>query len=420
MGFEHLNRRSMIKAAAAAGVAGVMAARAGKAAAQGAKAPVTLVLANSQWLDALRGKSLWNAVLEYQKVAPHVTLEQEAIPSAEFDNRLTTEFGAGQGPDIAIMQEGLFYSIADAGFLVDLAPVAQGVSNLNATNGNGVVKGKRLGIAWQRAVYALIYNKPLLDAGHAAVPTTVEALIASARAVTAATGAIGFTARHQIADFSGWFMDFQNWAYGYGVNWVDGQKITVDTPEALAAFRAFKQMYDAKILPIGDNMPTQRTRFKENKVAFSIDNSGGTLNIVSGGALAAKDLYAAPLPFPKPGAHQQIFLGVNGNGKHKDEAIAFLRWLVSADGQMSLRKASGPDALATDVPVTEEFRAANPWADRFVELAKTSRSTLIPGYEVETTQIMRPVMEALERVIVAGADPKPALAEAQRRVDQQF
>ncbi|MHB0707219.1 ABC transporter substrate-binding protein [Roseomonas mucosa] len=412
-------RRSVLRATAALSAAGLSAVRTGSAQAQ-AKLPVTLVLANSQWLDALRGKSLWGAVLEYQKVAPHVTLEQEAIPSAEFDNRLTTEFGAGQGPDIAIMQEGLFYSIADAGFLVDLAPVAQGVANLNRTNDNGMVRGKRLGLAWQRAVYALIYNKPILDTAHAAVPKTVEELIASARSTTAATGAIGFTARHQIADFSGWFMDFQNWAFGYGVNWVDGKKITIDTPEALAAFRAFRQMYDAKILPIGDSMPTQRTRFKENKVAFSIDNSGGTLNIVSGGALAARDLHAAPLPFPKPGAHQQIFLGVNSNGKHKDEALAFLHWLMGPNGQLALRKASGPDALATDVPVTEEFRTANPWADTFVDLAKNSRSTLIPGYEVETTQIMRPVMEALERVIVGGADPKAALVDAQRRVDQQF
>jgi multiple sugar transport system substrate-binding protein len=224
--------------------------------AQGAREPVTLVISNSQWVDALRGKNLWNALLKYKEVAPHVTLQQEAIPSAEYDNKITTEFGAGQGPDIAMMQEPLFFTLADAGFLVDVSKAVQG-ARLNWTNDNGIVDGKRLGIAWQRAVYALIYNKPLLDAAGAKVPTDVDELIASAKAVTAATGAIGFTSRHQIADFSGWFLDFQNWAYGYGVNWVDGKgKLTINTPEAVAAFTAFKKMYDAKIIPIGDSMPT--------------------------------------------------------------------------------------------------------------------------------------------------------------------
>ena len=76
--------------------------------------------------------------------------------------------------------------------------------------------------------------------------------------------------------------------------------------------------------------------------------------------------------------------------------------------------------MATDVPLTAAFRAANPWADTFGELAKTSRSTLIPGHEVDTAAIMRPVIEGLERVLISGTDPKAALAEAQRQVDRKF
>ncbi|WP_454856639.1 ABC transporter substrate-binding protein [Rhizobium binxianense] len=417
--FERIRRRKLLASAAMMGFA-LATGTAGASYAQSGE-KITLKIANSQWVDALRGKNLWNAVAKYQEVNPNVTLEQEAIPSAEFNDKLTTEMGAGQGPDIAMMQEGLFYSIADAGFLVDLGEAAEGVE-LNNTNDNGVIDGERLGIAWQRAVYALIYNKPVLDAANAKVPTTVDELIASAKAASAATpGVIGFTARHQMNDFGGWFMDFQNWAYGYGVNWVDSSgKLTIDTPEAVEAVAAFKKTYDAGIIPVGDSFPTQRTRFKEKHVAFSIDNSGGTLNIASGGALPTGDLYAAPMPFKNPGAHQQIFVGVSAHGEHQKEAIAFVKWLVSPQGQQALRDASGPDALATDVPVSDEYSKANPWAPTFVKLAETSRSTLIKGYEVETAQIMRFVMQAVEKVILSNADPKTALAEAQAAVDKQF
>lgn len=381
---------------------------------------VTLVISNSQWLDALRGEQLWNAIKAYEEVAPHVTLEQEAIPSKDYADRIMTEFGAGQGPDLAIMQEGVFYALADAGLLVDVGPATEGVA-MNATLDNGIVDGVTLGIPWQRAVYALIYNKELLDAAGAEAPSDVAGLIASAQAVQEATGAVGFTARHQINDFSGWFMDFQNWAYGYGVDWVDDAgNLTINTPEAVAAVTAFQEVYAAGIIPVGDDMPTQRTRFKEEQVGFSIDNSGGTLNIASGGAMQSVNLMAAPLPFPEPGAHQQLYISVSAHSEHPEEATAFLAWLVSPEGQAGLRAASGPDALATDVPVTEAFAAANPWATEFAEMAATSRSTLIPGHEVETAQIMRPVMEAVEQVIIGGADPEEALAEAQQAVDGMF
>ena len=100
--------------------------------------------------------------------------------------------------------------------------------------------------------------------------------------------------------------------------------------------------------------------------------------------------------------------------------MEFLAWLVGPEGQQALREASGPDALATDVPVTEAFRSANPWADTFAQLAVNSRSALIPGYEVKTAQIMRFVMQAVEKVLIGGADPKVALAEAQRQVASRF
>ncbi|MER2535134.1 MAG: extracellular solute-binding protein [Rhizobiaceae bacterium] len=393
------------------------------AAATGAMAQekVTLVVSNSQWLDALRGEGLWNAVKAYEKTAPNIELKALGIPSKDYGDRLMTEFGAGAGPDVAIIQEGVFYALADAGLLVDVGAAAEGVA-LNTTKDNGIVDGVTLGVPWQRAAYALIYNSKLTEAAGAKVPTTVEELIASARAVQEKTpGSIGFTARHQISDFSGFYMDFQSWAYGYGVNWVDGNgKLTIDTPEAVAAVTAFKALYDAKVIPVGDDFPTQRTRFKEGQVGYSIDNSGGTLNIASGGTTKGSDIHAAAMPFAHPGAHQQIYVVVNANSKHQKEATAFLKWLMSPEGQAGLRKASGPDMLATDVPLDPAFVAANPWATTFAEVATKSHSVLIPGHEVETTQIMRPVMEAVEEVLITGTDPAAALAKAQKRVDGMF
>jgi len=381
---------------------------------------VELVIANSQWLDALRGEALWNVVKLYEKQAPNVSLKSLGVPSHDYGNRMITEFGAGQGPDIAIIQDEVFYALADGGLLVDVGAAAES-ADMNVTREGAIVDGVTLGIPWQRAAYALIYNRKLMEEAGASVPRTVDELIENAQAVQQKTGAIGFTARHQLNDFTTYFKDFQNWAFGYGVNWVDESgNLTVNTPEAVDAVTAFKKMYDAKIIPTGDDFPTQRTRFKEASAGYSIDNSGGTLNIASGSKLKGDELGASPMPFANPGAHQQIYVVVNANSDHQDEAIDFLKWLVSSEGQNELRKASGPDMLATDVPLVDEFLAGNPWGTTFAELAKHSRSLLIPGYEVETTQVMRPVMEAVEEVLIKGAAPADALTKAQEKVDQMF
>lgn len=409
-----MHRRSLLKGAAAFSALPLLGlAQRGHA----AENPVTLTIANVQWLDALRGKKLWNALLRYQSVAPHVTLVQEAIPAAAFGDKITTELGAGQGPDILIMADNLFYSFADAGALAPLDEAVKG-ANLNATNEGGMVNGERFGIAWQRVGYALIYNKKLLDAAGASVPTNVDDLIIQARKVSAATGAVGFAARHLMNDFNNWTDNFQTWAFGHGTHWVDASgKLTIDTPEAAAAMEAFKKVYDAKIIAIGDDMPTQRARFKANKVAFAIDNSGSTLNIVSGGDLKSADTFAAPLPFKYPGAFDQIFIGVNANSPQQQAAMDFIRWFVGAEAQQALRDASGPDMLATDVPINADFAAANPWAETFLAIAPTERSTLIPGHEAQTLQIMRPVMQAFSRVLVSDEEIATALAEAQQQVD---
>lgn len=410
-------RRTLMAGAAA------LAVIAGATAPAAAQEQVTLTIANTQWLDALRGENLWAAVKKFEDSHPNITLEQHTIARKEFNDRLITEMGARQGPDIIIAQDGLFYTLIGADFLIPLDDVTEGVDNLNATNDNGVVDGTRYGIGWHRAVYALIFNKAILEASGAELPTDVDGLIAAAKAANEATGAIGFTGRHSMNEYSPWSQDFLNWAYGYGAELVDESgRITFDTPEMAQAFEAFKAVYGSGIMPIGDQMSTQRTRFKEQQVAFSIDNSGGSLNIATGGPLPGTNLGATALPFPNPGAHQQIFLGVNTWSSDAEKAASkeFLSWLISEEGQTALRAASGPDALATDVPVTDAFVAANPWATTFAEMAAASHSTLIPGYELETQSVLRPLMTSLEKVLLGAATTEEALFEAQAEIDSDY
>lgn len=377
----------------------------------------TLAFANWQWLEEGRGDLLWEAVTAYSGANPGASFEQEATPFGEYANTLSTALGGGQGPDVFIVLDSLYVVLADAGLLEPLDDVVA-ASSVNSSNDELVVGGQQLGVTWEQVPYALLGNKNVLDeAGITEMPSTLEELIAAAQQVEDNTDADGFAVRHRIAEFGGWSLDFQNWPLGYGGGWSDGTNLTIDSPENIAAVTAFKQMYDSGAMPVGDDASTFRNKFKENSLGFMIDNSGAALSFTSGGSITGEDIISAPLPFPQPGAHQKLILAVNANSENKELAKDFVRWFLTEEGQTLIRPPLGASTLATDVALPAEFVTANPWAQTYVDLGASTKSTLIPGFELQSVEYFQTIMEAVERVITQGQDPAEALGEAQAALE---
>lgn len=375
-----------------------------------------LVFGNWQWLAPGRGEELWNAVSAYTSANPNATMEQAATPFGQYADTLFTQLGSGVGPDVFIVLDDQWVVLQDAGLL---APLDESVAeaDLNSTNDALIVDGARFGVTWENVPYALLANKNLLaQAGITALPTTVDELIAASRQVTASTGADGFAVRHRIAELAGWRADFPNWTFGFGGSWSSNGALTFASPENVAAVEAFKKVYDSGIMPIGDDASTFRNKFRENSLAFMIDNGGAALSFTAGGSLTGMDMISGPLPFPTgAGAHQALVLAVNADSPNADLAKDFVRWFVSTEGQTLIRPPLGASTLATDVPLPAEFSAAHPWADTYVKLGSSSRSLLIEGFEMSSTEYYREIMEAVERVVVLGEDARTALEVAQQQ-----
>lgn len=195
---------------------------------------------------------------------------------------------------------------------------------------------------------------------------------------------------------------------------------TIDSAENIAGVEAFGEIYRSGAMPIGDDASTMRTKFREGRLGMMIDVSSTVAGILrSSKTLKSADIgFADRIPLPKPSAHQEIVLAVNGYGKNKNLAVDFVGWVGSDAGQAALRKAMGPSTLATDVPLAPDYAAANPWAKSFIDLAAESRSPLIKGYEAQTKAIMREVMTQVERYLVDGGDAAAALSTAQKQVTQ--
>lgn len=381
----------------------------------------TITFGNFMWLEPARGETLWEGTTLYSEENSEATIEQWTSAYASYFDSLFTELGAGGGPDVFLVTTTELARLVEAGIAEPLDDVVSAADGLNTTSDDAILDGTHYGVAWSRVNYTLIYNIELLEEAGVEPPTTVDELIEAGQAIEAATGAKGFAVRHQMNESTPWSDDFTNWTYGYGGSWSDGTSLTIDSPENIEGLTAFVDVYDAGIMPIGDDASTFRSKFQSGQVAMLIENGGGTLALATSGELPGSSIGAVEMPFEHPGTHLQNILVVNANSDNKELAKDFVRWTLTPAGQEALRPGLNGGAMATDIPDTEEFTDEHSsWSLMFHEVANDSTSSLVPGFEADTPAIKQIIMGYVELALLGELDPAEALAQAQAEAEAAY
>lgn len=420
-------KRNSSLAAIAAGLAVslTLAACSGGGDGDGGDEAVTLTFANWQWLEPGRGEALWEAMLAYTDSHPNVTLEQQAVPRADYESTMSTQIGAGTGPDLLIVPPAFFYQAADAEILAPIDGVlsAESEAALLPSNDRGVYDGEQLAYTWEAVNWALIYNTELLDAAGGEVPTTPEELLVTAEEITAATGNPGFTVRHLSNEMYSWWVDFSSWPCGFGGGWASDGELTIDSPENIAAVELLKELYDSGAMPIGDDASTFRNRFAAGEIGMMIDNASTAFTVTSGEdtTMSSDTIGVAPLPFPTNDSSQNVnFIGINAGSDNIAAAEDFIAWLFDEEGQAFAADGVFPSTVGTDAQPSDEVLSANPWVQTYREQAITSTcSPLVPGFELQTTDLSTIVMTQIETVLTQDRSAERALQQAQQEAESQ-
>lgn len=383
-----------------------------------------LTLSNWQFLEDGKGPILWDAVKDYEGPNGDVSLTKVDIPFANYADKLSTELGAGGGPDVMVLQDSQFASLVDAGVLEPLDDIAEELGDdLNKTNESGYFQDGQFGFNWERPTYnTVIYNKDIFAELGLEVPTTFDEFLMTAQTIKDELGIAGWAGRHQTAELDGWTLEMANWIYGFGGALSDGDKLTIDDPANVEAVEAFLETFESGVAPIGDDASTFRAKFAQGQVGMLFENSGVATTLTSGedGVINGQNLGAAPLPMANAGSNSQLIIAVNANSDNKEAAKDFVRWVLGEEGQVAIRAGLGASAMATDVEPDAEFLEANPWATQFLEAAETSNSTLVTGFETESKVIWREVLTGIEDLRVNGGDVKENLAEVQKALEAEL
>ncbi len=385
--------------------------------------PVNLAFSAWEFEEPGKGDAIWDALKDYHGPNNNVTVQRVGIPYANYADKIATEVGAKGGPDVFVLQDSQFSTFAAAGLLVPLDDIQKEyASTLNHTNDFGKVNGKYYGLAWEQSDYGLMYNKDLMAKAGIKIPTTYEELVAAAKEVHQKLGIWGYANRSNINELDGWTLEINNWISGFGGALSTNGKLTIDSPENVAAIKAYVDLFRSGVVPVGDSSSTLRQAFALNQVGFVIENAGvaSTLTQNPKNLINGMNLGVSPLPFPNPGGHTAIILAVNKYSPHVQQAKDFVRYILSQKAQEGLRTALTDTTLATDVPLEADFVKKNPFAPEFMELGKHSTDSVIQGFAKNSRAIYNVFLTAVQGLVTNGGDVQATLTKVQDQVVNQY
>lgn len=371
----------------------------------------TITLAAATFAEEGRGQDLEAWLEEFNSSQDEVRVEPASIPYPTFGSTILTQMGGGVGPDMIRFDMPEYSAAVEAGLLEPLDEMidASKYDLIKSADKFMVVDDVRYGAIFEIANYALIYNTDLVPEP----PTTYQEFVDAA--VNATTDTVfGLAFRHTMAEEAGMWTDVWNYVYGFGGEFSDGKELTLNSPDTIKGVEAYKELYDLHVIPEGTPAATFRTMFGDRLVAMEIDNGGVAGNIQA--MNDALNINAAPIPFPVKSQGAILApLVVNAASEHKEATATFLNWMLEQENQEALQEVMGASSVATKTERSAEALKEKPYLAAFDALTETGLPHIVQGFEAQTPDIRKIVVEQIIAALQGEKDVKTAMNEAQER-----
>jgi multiple sugar transport system substrate-binding protein len=374
----------------------------------------TITFAASTLGDPGRGPGLQKLIDEYNSSQDVVKVEPASVPYPTFGQTVLTQMGGGEGPDLVRFDAPEFEAAASSGLLEPLTDKidAKKLGLIPGPDKYMTVDGERYGVIFENSNYGMFYNTDLIPNP----PKTFDEFLATAKRVTGGD-TYGLAFRQTQAEENGVWQDTFNYVLGFGGNWSDGKKLTLDSPETIKGLEAYQEMYDANVIPKGADAATFRKMFANGKVGMELNNGG----YVTATTAANPNLKfsVAPIPFPvkKQGALVAPMV-INANSKHKDAVLDFMNWLLQPKHQVALQEVLGASSVATETKRSAESLQKYPFLPELDKLTPSGVPQIVLGFGAQTPDIRHIVVTEVLAALQGQQDMKTAMKKAQQQAEQ--
>jgi multiple sugar transport system substrate-binding protein len=374
----------------------------------------TITFAASTLGDPGRGPGLQKLIDEYNNSQDIVTVQPASVPYPTFGQTVLTQMGGGEGPDLVRFDMPEFSTAASSGLLEPLDDKID-AEKLNLIPGPDkylTVDDHRYGVVFENSNYAMFYNKDLIPEA----PKSFEEFVQTAKDVTKGD-VYGLAFRQTQAEEAGVWQDIFNYVLGFGGDWSDGQKLTIDSPKVIEGLKAYQQLYDANVIPKGADAATFRKMFANGKVGMELNNGGYVTATKSANANLNFSVARIPFPEKKQGALLAP-ITINANSKHKDAALDFMNWLLKPEQQVKLQEVLGASSVATPTERSAESLQKFPFLPVLDELTDSGVPQIVNGFGPQTADIRHIVVSEVLAALQGQQDMATAMQKAQKQAEE--
>ncbi len=370
--------------------------------------PVSLTIWHS-WsgaeLDVLN-----EAIAEYQKQHPEITINQLQVPFDQLQNKYQTEAAAGGGPDILVGPADWIGNFAkanliapldsyfDAAFLADYVPGAIEQVKFN---------GSMMAFPQSTECVALIYNKSLVQN----LPKDTNELVTLVDSITQGD-TYGFVYNSGFYFTAGYFF-----AAGMKLFDANSDAIVSQGDGGVKALTFLKNLASDPKFIVANDYGKADSMFKEGKAAMIINGPWAVGDYTN--ALGDK-VGVAPMPvFAETGNPfapfvntKDFFVNANINDTQKKAAVDFIKFMVSKDVEQKFFEKAKHIPSNVKVDTSSDLIVGG-----FLEQMKTGvPMPIIP----EMGAVWDPMQTAIDSVLASKAMPQDAINTAQTTIQDKI
>jgi multiple sugar transport system substrate-binding protein len=365
-------------------------------------------------------------VAEFEKQNPGVKINLTNAPSNDHHRMLTTRFAAGNPPDIVHMTARFIWGYADEGVLepldawMDKTDIKRSWVPSQASMSVG---GKAYGLIMLNYGWGLFYNEAMLREANVAVPTTPDALVAAAKALTKDRDGDKRIDQYGLAlntSSSSWgYMTFMHLHAGRDRDLiVDGRLDSTD--EIARTLATIDDLVKSGVTPRGmDNNP-MRDLFWQGNAAMYIDGSWAPGYADSAAPQVKANWRVAPMPFANiaGGPSNALAMPKDIAPACKELVWKFIALAASPEWQRRYGEISGNPPGRVGM-LTDEARRLWPTLALFEQSAtRSSRSHLPIGYEKDFNRVSDIVTDALTAMVAGNLTPAAAARQIQLAIER--
>jgi multiple sugar transport system substrate-binding protein len=363
-------------------------------------------------------------VADFNADYPDVEIDIESLTFDQMRDKLVSSFQSSSPTyDLIVVDNPWLVDFANANFLqpldarIDSTPDYDDADFFKPLTDITEVDGVRYGVPFYNYALGYLYNTDDLAAANLAVPTSLDELVSTSKALkTADRAGIAMQPQRGYKIFEEW----GNWLFAAGGSIYDADgKVTLNTPEAKRALEAYIDTYQnaAPANSLNWSMDEAQRSVSANQSASMINYNWQlpALNEAGSGPAAGK-IKLAPIPGGKQVLGSWSW-AIPANSAASDAAWAFASWITAKPNDVARTEKGGAairQSTLSDPAVLEGRFGAEYY--QTVEQLLANASPLSQGPSGE--EMIQAVGTELNEAVAGTKSVDDALAAAQAEAEK--